>query len=224
MLYLYNHPWLHTSETLANVTSSMLWYFCASIVAFHTVLTSIAAFHLQTAMFPSFDKEYLPVGQRESIEDGQETPSKDFSLDTVTSTYPSWVNWGHWVLGILVLCLSISNLYTWTKLKASTTNNTVFCKSKITVSHCFTLIHFIAPAQSAIRYKNIAFTAGIDGDFSPYQGWPSKENDQLWEELFQCKWSSMPSKHMANFRIASWRQQNTNERSYSTGKSNNTHP
>lgn len=44
-----------------------------------------------------------------------------------------------------------------------------------------------APATSAIRYKDVPWTAGVEDDMSAYQGPPSEENNRLWEDLFQCE-------------------------------------
>jgi hypothetical protein len=58
-------------------------------------------------------------------------------------------------------------------------NNTVL-KLKITPI----LMSLLAPAASVIRYKNIRWTAGVADDRTPYQGWPSDENNRLWQELY----------------------------------------
>ena len=50
----------------------------------------------------------------------------------------------------------------------------------------------VAPAVSAIKYKNLASTAGLEKDVSPYQGPPSDLNNQLWSDLYNCEWLSSP--------------------------------
>lgn len=45
----------------------------------------------------------------------------------------------------------------------------------------------IAPVNSAVEYKNVVWTAGVEDDKTAYQGHPNEENDHLWEELYNCK-------------------------------------
>jgi hypothetical protein len=56
-----------------------------------------------------------------------------------------------------------------------------------TTSEPMLMLRKAVPAQSSIRYKNVVFTSGIDGDLSPYQGLPTPENNALWVELYDCK-------------------------------------
>lgn len=41
----------------------------------------------------------------------------------------------------------------------------------------------LAPAQDAIRYKNVVFNSGWGDQKSIYMGPPSEENNQAWDDL-----------------------------------------
>lgn len=45
----------------------------------------------------------------------------------------------------------------------------------------------VAPASSAIRYKNVLTSSGVQEDLSPYQGPPTEENNKLWDDLYNCE-------------------------------------
>ncbi|KAK4445587.1 hypothetical protein QBC34DRAFT_497503 [Podospora aff. communis PSN243] len=41
-----------------------------------------------------------------------------------------------------------------------------------------------SPAHEAIEYTPVSFRMALEGDTSPYQGWPTDEKDQLWQDLY----------------------------------------
>ncbi len=47
--------------------------------------------------------------------------------------------------------------------------------------------HAAAPAQAAVKYKDVVFAPGIKNFSTPYQGWPNEGNNRLWEELYNSK-------------------------------------
>jgi len=134
-------------------------------------------------------RKYFPVCQQEKVdefEDMEKTSSDLKPLEhapayaSKRTTYAIWIPW------LFVLCLVISNLYTRAKLKALTIPNQIYCKcATIQSSNSFPKItSLLAPAASAIRYKNIRWTAGVADDRTPYQGWPNEENNRLWQDLY----------------------------------------
>ena len=157
------------------------------------------------ALASPFAKDYLPVNQPESVEDSEgveKMGDSSANVDLERFTRPQhprisglsvFIQWLPWVL---VGSLVISNWFTWTALKSVTPDDEVFSESpKAHPFHNLSDTMRKAPARSAIKYKNLVFTAGIEGDVSPYQGWPTKENDALWEELHRCEERPMHSHH-----------------------------
>jgi hypothetical protein len=49
------------------------------------------------------------------------------------------------------------------------------------------LLTFAAPANEAVRYRDVTFAAAFGTDISPYQGWPDDHKDEIWEDLYKCK-------------------------------------
>lgn len=103
-----------------------------------------------------------------------------------------WASWTTRISWVLVICLIVSNWYTWvqlrTKLECHDRPTIVFCKYR-TICHVLIFVNFptAAPASSVIKYENVVFQAGIDSDTSPYQGPISEASDEMWEELHKRK-------------------------------------
>lgn len=98
-----------------------------------------------------------------------------------------------WLPWLFVVILALSNFHMWKLRQEYDPSQAVFCTSK----HLYTLFSrsnpnrsCIAPAWSAIRYKNVVSTTAIGNDRSPYQGQPTSENNQLWTDLYNCKTAS----------------------------------
>ncbi|KAF2447290.1 hypothetical protein P171DRAFT_442428 [Karstenula rhodostoma CBS 690.94] len=51
-----------------------------------------------------------------------------------------------------------------------------------------------SPAASALKYKNVVRTAGVEDDKTAYQGQPNEENDRLWEKLYSFGMTEIPMK------------------------------
>lgn len=51
----------------------------------------------------------------------------------------------------------------------------------------FLLICLLAPAEEAVKYVPRRFLAAFGKETSPYQGWPTDEQDQMWEDMYICK-------------------------------------
>ena len=45
--------------------------------------------------------------------------------------------------------------------------------------------HVAAPARDVVRYETKVFQSGFGSNKSPYMGYPTKENRQRWEDLYQ---------------------------------------
>ncbi|CAI6336612.1 unnamed protein product [Periconia digitata] len=118
-----------------------------------------------------FSKNYRPLTQQDSIENLEDSEKLNDAY-SIQSTQNSAIKLlsravTRWALWMLVTSLVLTNWYTWVKLRSCSPPNAIYT----------------LPAQSSIKYKNIVFNAGIDGDLSPYQGLPNAENNALWEGL-----------------------------------------
>lgn len=66
----------------------------------------------------------------------------------------------------------------------------LYCKSsqsQSSYSLAKRLLKFAAPANEAVRYRDVTFSAAFGTDISPYQGWPDDHKDEIWEDLYKCK-------------------------------------
>lgn len=49
--------------------------------------------------------------------------------------------------------------------------------------------HTIAPASAALRHERVVFPSGFGIERSPFQGPPTDANNQLWDDLYNCKFA-----------------------------------
>lgn len=49
------------------------------------------------------------------------------------------------------------------------------------------IAYYTAPAQDVLEYQTYTFDSGFGKGTTIYQGAPSDEVDQAWEDLYSCK-------------------------------------
>jgi hypothetical protein len=64
--------------------------------------------------------------------------------------------------------------------------------SELAFSHDSKLTYRAAPAQEVLEYEIRKFHGGFHSDLSIYQGPPSDELDQAWEDLYNCEKGNIP--------------------------------
>ena len=165
-------------------------------------LFEFAYFLRSCKMLPIYFKrniQYFPIHQEEKIEVSEATHSRNVASSATIEVdeksllcnlkYLLWISWS------VILCLILSNLYTWKRLYYKT-DISVFCMrlfwTIMAISISSTNSSALAPASSVVQYKYIVPTSGIRDEISPYQGPPSETNNQLWEDLYSCEYRRGP--------------------------------